>query len=45
MAELQDFMLIAEKDRDEAMRIAGVAALSEFRVRGSYRGSWLICEI
>ncbi|DAA77701.1 TPA_exp: Uncharacterized protein A8136_6247 [Trichophyton benhamiae CBS 112371] len=26
MAELQDFMLVAEKDRDEAMRIAGVVA-------------------
>ncbi|OAL74570.1 DNA repair/transcription protein [Trichophyton violaceum] len=26
MAELQDFMLVAEKDRDEAMRIASVVA-------------------
>lgn len=32
MAELQDFMLVAEKDRDEAMRIASVVASSEFSV-------------
>lgn len=39
MAELQDFMLVAEKDRDEAMRIASIVASSEFHLRGSYRGS------